>query len=50
MAVLATVTALIGAAGCSTKADDDAGSGSGDVKTGRGVKGTTITVGFNGRF
>lgn len=45
LAVLASVTVLVGAAGCSTKADDDAGSGSGDVKTGRGVSGTTITVG-----
>lgn len=46
LAAMATAALLVGAAGCSTKADDDAsGSASGDVKTGRGISGTTITVG-----
>ncbi|MCW2622319.1 MAG: bra [Frankiales bacterium] len=47
--VLLTVSALVAASGCSTKAKDDTSSGgnagSGTVKTGRGIQGDTITLG-----
>ena len=49
--VLLTAAALLAATGCSTKAPESASSGagatgaSGEVKTGRGVEGTTIKLG-----
>ena len=47
--VLLAATILAAASGCSTKAPDTAapggGTGSGEVKTGRGIEGKTITLG-----
>ena len=46
--VLLTASVLVAAAGCSTKAqdeDDTATTGDGEVKVGRGIEGTTITLG-----